>query len=71
MANDLILHPLLPQKIKKQNILITKDTKRIMTEFMGPRPGEDLSVLGELLCECRNASTAGNSFSDDSYVSEP
>ena len=34
------------QKIK-ENILITKDAKRIMTELLGLRTREDLSMFGE------------------------
>lgn len=47
MANDLIL-TFIATKNKNRISLSQRDTKRIMTEFMGPRPGEDLSVLGEL-----------------------
>lgn len=35
------------QKIKENNILIAKDKKRIMTELLGLRTREDLSMFGE------------------------
>lgn len=44
MANDLALCPLL--HVKEREYQITKDKKRIRTE-LGPRPREDLGVLGE------------------------